>query len=252
VEASPRYKIRPLLTRHPRKNCFPRSFSLQEIFRLENRRFLFSLQQPETGADGQALQHFVLLYFCAIISSAGGVLSRVLLNFFSFEDLHEGFSTRSTRQTPRAARRFPFQFISNSSSIFGRLQRRLLPQQLNFFFTGEVFSDQLRTQPKAPSPTGVVFTTSTDSSTPDQLRCPKQFLLPCSSRFCTRRDQRKIALECCQPLQPRFPPIANCLNYLDQFSEFFFEKSRVMSFGDSQQRSNLGLGVDQGLNSNLA
>ena len=163
MEASPRYKIRPLLTRHPRKNCFPRSFSLQEIFRLENRRFLFSLQQPETGADGQALQHFVLLYFCAIISSAGGVLSRVLLNFFSFEDLHEGFSTRSTRQTPRAARRFPFQFISNSSSIFGRLQRRLLPQQLNFFFTGEVFSDQLRTQPKAPSPTGVVFTTSTDS-----------------------------------------------------------------------------------------
>ena len=83
VEAQPRYKIRLQLTRHPRTYRVSRSFSLQEICSREDRRFLFSLQQPETDVDGQALWHFDLLYFGSIISSAGGVLSRVLLDFFS-------------------------------------------------------------------------------------------------------------------------------------------------------------------------
>ena len=198
-KASPRYKIRPLLTRHPRKNRFPRSFSLQEIFRLENRRFLFSLQQPETGADGQALRHFVLLYFCAIISSAGGVLSRVLLNFFSFEDLHEGFSPRSTRYNPPAARWPGLPFISNSSSIFGspvcrsRQTAELFLHGRSFFRSAENKAPLLRAS--TPSPTGVVLTTSTDSWVAAALSLPWS---SCSTHLLRRvllsysfRDQHK-------------------------------------------------------------
>ena len=212
MEASPRYKIRPLLTRHPRKNCFPRSFSLQEIFRLENRRFLFSLQQPETGADGQALRHFVLLYFCAIISSAGGVLSRVLLNFFSFEDLHEGFSPRSTRYNPPAARWPGLPFISNSSSIFGspvcrsRQTAELFLHGRSFFRSAENKAPLLRAlhRPQRawflpPAPT---------VGLPPHFPCPGRLapLISCDVSCCPTRFEisTRIYLGMMPPLQP--PP----------------------------------------------
>ena len=84
------------------------------------------------------------------------------MDFFFLEDLHEVFSPRSTRYNPRAARRFFFSFISNSSSIFGKpkcrspLNRRTFSPRPEFFQISEDLW-------KAPPPTGVVFTTSTDS-----------------------------------------------------------------------------------------
>ena len=127
---------------------------------------MFSLQQPETDGDGQALRHFALLYFGAIISSAAGVLSRVLRNFFLFEDLHEAFSPRSTRYNPKAARWPGLPFISNSSSIFGSLVCRSR-QTAELFLHGRSFFRSAEQSPVVagitPSPTGVVFTTSTDS-----------------------------------------------------------------------------------------
>ena len=197
VEAPPRYKIRLQLTRHPRTYCVSRSFSLQEICSREDRRFLFSLQQPETDVDGQALWHFALLYFGAIISSAGGVLSRVLWNFFSLEDLHEVFSPRSTRYNPKAARWPGLPFISNSSSIFGSLVCRSR-QTAELFLHGRSFFRSAEQSPVVagitPSPTGVVFTTSTDSY-PATLSQPWS---SCSTHLLRRvllsysfRDQRK-------------------------------------------------------------
>ena len=84
------------------------------------------------------------------------------MDFFFLEDLHEVFSPRSTCYNPRAARRFVFSFISNSSSIFGELKRRSPPNRRTFSPRPEFFqiSEDLW---KAPPPTGVVFTTSTDS-----------------------------------------------------------------------------------------
>ena len=111
-------KLGPCSPCSPRKNRDPGTFSLQEIFLFENRRFLFSPQRPETRRWRPGPSVFDYLDFGLNISSAGDVLSRVLLDFFFLEDLHEVFSPRSTRYNPTAARRPFLSFISNLSLIF--------------------------------------------------------------------------------------------------------------------------------------
>ena len=172
VEAQPRYKIRHQLTRHPRTYRVSRSFSLQEICSREDRRFLFSLQQPETDVDGQALWHFALLYFGAIISSAGGVLSRVLRNFFSLEDLHEVFSPRSTRYNPRAGPAFPpFHYFEFKFNIW-KAHTPIAAHSRTFFFTRRSFFPRSAEDLRKPRLLRAWFSPPAPTAPPDQLRCP--------------------------------------------------------------------------------
>ena len=102
----------------------------------------------------------------------------------------------------------PFLFISNSKSIFGRLERRSLLQQPNFFFTGEVFfrsAEDLR----KPRLQRAWFSPPAPTAPPDQLRCPKQFLLPCSlTSVLPARDEISARFEpwnAANPCNPRSP-----------------------------------------------
>ena len=132
-------------------------------------------------------------------------------NFFLFEDLHEAFSPRSTRYNPKAARWPGLPFISNSSSIFGSLVCRSR-QTAELFLHGRSFFRSAEQSPVVagitPSPTGVVFTTSTDSY-PATLSQPWS---SCSTHLLRRvllsysfRDQRKN-LPWNDATPPTFPP----------------------------------------------
>ena len=85
-----------------------------------------------------------------------------LWNFFSFENLSKCFRPDQRVRFEGWPGAFFFSFISNSSSIFGKLKRHWPPNRRTFSPRPEFFqiSEDLW---KAPSPTGVVFTTSTDS-----------------------------------------------------------------------------------------
>ena len=87
-----------------------------------------------------------------------------LWNFFSFENLSKCFRPDQRVRFEGWPGAFFFSFISNSSSIFGKLKRHWPPNRRTFSPRPEFFqiSEDLW---KAPSPTGVVFTTSIDSST---------------------------------------------------------------------------------------
>ena len=100
---------------------------------------------------------------------------------------------------PRAARRFVFSFISNSSSIFGSLSVPKPPNSRTFSPRPEFFQISWKQSPVVagitPSPTGVVLTTSTDSWVAAALSLPWSF---CSTHLLRRvllsysfRDQRK-------------------------------------------------------------
>ena len=101
------------------------------------------------------------------------------MDFFFLEDLHEVFSPRSTRYNPRRP-------AGPASHLF-RIQVQYLEvsvcrsrQTAELFLPGRSFFRSAEDPWKAPSPTGVVFTTSTDSY-PGSAEMPHaSVVLPCS------------------------------------------------------------------------
>ena len=172
--------------------------------------FVFATATRNVDGDGQALRHFALLYFGAIISSAAGVLSRVLRTFSCLKIFTKRFRQDqlvTTRRRPAG----PVSHLFRIQVQFLEVSCAEAAKQQNFFFTAEVFSDQLNKAPLLRAlhrPQRAWFLPPAPTATPPHFPSPGRLapLISCDVSCCPTRFEisARIYLGMMSPLQ--LPP----------------------------------------------
>ena len=139
MEPQPRHTIRTLLTLSLSKK--PEPWNVLPSGDLSFRKSSLFVFATATRNEAVAARPFDIRLFGLRFKyfECRGCPELSPFGLFFLEDLHEVFSPRSTRYNPRAVRRPFLSFMSNLSSIFGRLVCRMLLNSRTFSPRPELF-----------------------------------------------------------------------------------------------------------------